>query len=40
MPIPVVAPSKALSKELAEISGWNPAGDMDVSLLWVLCVVR
>ena len=39
-PIPVVASSKGLSKELAGILGSNPTRDMNVSLLWVLCVVR
>jgi hypothetical protein len=42
LPIPVAARFKATvcGRSLAGISGSNPAGDMDVSLLWLLCVVR
>jgi hypothetical protein len=42
MPVPVVARSKAwvCGRSLAGIVGSNPAKSMDVSLLWVLCVVR
>jgi hypothetical protein len=38
--IPVVARSKSwfYGRSLAEIAGSNPAGDMDVFVLWVLCV--
>jgi len=41
-PIQLVAWSKAwvCSRSLAGIAGSNPAGDMDVYLLWVLCVVK
>jgi hypothetical protein len=41
MPIPEAAPSKAwvYGLSLAGIAGSNPAGGMDVCLLWVLCVV-
>ena len=39
MPMPVAAPSKELSEELAGIMGSNPAGDMDVSHLWMLCIL-
>jgi hypothetical protein len=40
--IPVDAPSKAwvYSRSLAGAAGLSPAGGMDVSLLWVLFVVR
>jgi len=40
--IPVDARSKAwvYGSSLAGIAGLNSAGGMDVSLLWVLCVVR
>jgi hypothetical protein len=40
--IPVAERSKAWvwSRSPAGIAGLNPAGDMDVCLLWVLCVVR
>ena len=40
-PIPVAARSKAwvCGHSLAGIVGSNPVGDMDVCLLWVLCVV-
>jgi len=40
-PIPLAALSKAwvYGLSLAGITGWNPAGDTDVSLLWVLSVV-
>jgi len=40
--IPVDAQSKAwvYGRSLAGIAGLNPTGGMDVSLLWVLCVVR
>jgi hypothetical protein len=40
-PIPVAARSKAwvCGHSLAGVVGSNPAGNMDVSLLWVLCVV-
>jgi hypothetical protein len=39
-PIPVAARSKAwvCGRSLAGIADSNPAGDMDVCLLWVLCV--
>jgi hypothetical protein len=39
---PVAARSKAwvYGRSLAAIVGSNPAEGMDVSLLWVLCVVR
>ena len=42
MAIPVAARSKAwvCGRSLAGIMGLNPAGGMDVCLLWVLCVVR
>jgi hypothetical protein len=42
MPVPVAARSKAcaLGRSLAGNIGSNPAGDMDVCLLWVLVVVR
>ena len=41
-PVPVTARSKAqvCGRSPAEIVGSNPTGDMDVCLLWVLCVVR
>jgi hypothetical protein len=41
-PISVTARSKVwvCGRALAEIAGSNPAGVMDVCLLWVLCVVR
>jgi hypothetical protein len=41
-PIPVAALSKAwvCGRLLTGIVGSNPAGGMDVCLLWVLCVVR
>jgi len=41
-PIPVAVWSKVRVRgtSLAGIVGLNPAGDMDVCLLWVLCVVR
>jgi hypothetical protein len=40
--IPVTALSKACvyGRSPAGIAGLNPAGGMDVCLLWVLCVVR
>jgi hypothetical protein len=42
LPIPVAAWSKAwvLGRLLAGIAGSNPAGDMDLCLLWVFSVVR
>jgi hypothetical protein len=42
LPITVAAPSKAwvCGRLLTGIVGSNPAGDMDVCLLGVLCVVR
>ena len=42
MSIPVAERSKAwvYGRSLAGIAVSNPAGVMDVSLLWVLCVVR
>ena len=42
MSIPVDARSKACvyGRSLAGIAGLNPAGAIDVCLLWVLCVVR
>ena len=41
-PSPAAARSKAYvcGRSPAEIVGSNPAGGMDVCLLWVLCVVR
>jgi hypothetical protein len=41
-PIPVAARSKAwiYGRSLAGIVDSNPAGGMDVCLLWVLCVIR
>jgi len=41
-PIPVAMQSKALvcGRSLTGTEGSNPAGGMDVCLLWVLCVVR
>ena len=40
-PIPVAARSKAWGGcLLAGISVSNPAGDMDICLLWLLCVVK
>ena len=40
--VPVAERSKArvYGRSLAGIAGLNPAGGMDVCLLWVLCVVR
>jgi hypothetical protein len=40
-PISVAARSKAwvCGRSLAVIAGSNPSGGMDVSLLWLLCVV-
>ena len=40
-PIPVAVRSKAwvCGHSLAGIAGSNPAGGMDVCLLWMLCVV-
>ena len=40
--VPVAARSKALvcGRSPAEIVGSNPAGGMDVCLLWMLCIVR
>jgi hypothetical protein len=42
LPIPVAARSKAwvCGHSLAGVVSSNPAGDMHVCLLWVLCVVR
>jgi hypothetical protein len=42
MPIPVSvrAKSSVCDRLLAGMTGSNPAGGLDVSLLWVLCVVR
>jgi hypothetical protein len=42
MTTPVAARSKAwvFGRSLAGIAGSNPAGGMDVCLLWVLCVVK
>jgi len=42
LPVPVAAWYKSwvCGSSLAEIVGLNPAGGMDVSLLWVLYVVR
>jgi hypothetical protein len=42
MPIPTAARSKAwvYGRSLTGIVGSNPAGGMDVCLLWVLFVVR
>ena len=41
LPVPVAARCKAwvCSRSPAKIVGSNPAGGMDVCLLWVLCVV-
>jgi len=41
-PIPVVARSKVWVGGclLTGISGSNPDGNMDICLLWVLCVVK
>jgi hypothetical protein len=41
-PIPVAARSKAWvrGRSLAGIAGSNPAGGMNVCLLWILCVVQ
>jgi len=41
-PIPAAVRSKAwvCDRSLAGIVGSNPAGGMDVCLLWVLCVSR
>jgi len=41
-PIPVAAQSKACvcGRSIAGFVGYNPAGGMDVCLLWMLCVVR
>ena len=42
VPIPVAERCKARvrCRSLAVIAGLNPAGGIDVCLLWVLCVVR
>jgi hypothetical protein len=42
LPVSVTARSKAkvCGRSPAEIVGSNPAGGMEVCLLWVLCVVR
>jgi hypothetical protein len=42
VPVPRVVWSKAwvCGRSLTRIVGSNPTGDMDVCLLWVLCVVR
>jgi hypothetical protein len=42
MLVPVAARSKVwvCGRSLTGIVGSNPAGDIDVCLLWVLCVVR
>ena len=39
---PVAARSKAsvCGRSLAEIAGSNPAGDMVICRVWILCVVR
>jgi len=41
-PIPLAARSKAwaLSRSPAEITNLNPGGDVDISLLWILFVIR
>jgi hypothetical protein len=41
-PIPVAARSKAwvCGRSLSGIVGSNPAGGMDVCLLWVSCIFR
>jgi hypothetical protein len=38
-PFPVAERSKAMvcGRSLADVAGYNPAGGMDVCLLWVLC---
>jgi len=40
--IPVAAQTKVwfCGRLLSEIAGSNPAGGMNVCLLWVLCIVR
>jgi len=40
-PIPVAARAKAwvFARSFAVIAGSNPAGAMDVCILWVLCAV-
>jgi hypothetical protein len=42
LPVPVAAPSKACLRQLAcwDCGFESPQGDMDVCLLWVLCIVR
>lgn len=42
MPLPVVAPSKASAygRSLAGIAGSNPAGTMDVCVIYVYCTIR
>ena len=42
MPIPVAVPSKkwVCGRSLAGIAGSNPAGDMNIRILCVLCDVR
>jgi len=42
VPFPVAAQSKARDSDnsLAGIAGSNPAGALDVCLLWALCVGR
>jgi len=37
--VPAVAPSEASVCGGSEVVGSNPAGEMDVFLLWILCVV-
>jgi len=42
LPVPVAAPSKAwvCGRSPSESVGFESHGDMDICLLWALCVVR
>jgi hypothetical protein len=40
MPVPARPNASVCGHSIAGIAGSNPAGDMDVCVLWVLCVVR